>query len=118
MEGDAKVISECSENNEENLSYSGIILAEAYSLASKFHYFKSQHVLRCCIVVADKLAALAENCDSQVWSNEIPDCIREIPCNDVLWLNEFILHKFFKKKKLIKKSYSFIRRVNQLCCSH
>ena len=41
LEGDAKNVFDSFESSEEDLSPTGIILADAYSIASWFHFFKA-----------------------------------------------------------------------------
>ena len=66
VKGDARLIFESFNNNEENLSYTGSTLSEAYGLASRFYFFKSQFVPRMCDAIADNLARIARREGSQV----------------------------------------------------
>ena len=59
LEGDAKIILENFESNSAILSDNGLILANAYKLASRFSYFEAQFVPRTYNIIVDKLAKLA-----------------------------------------------------------
>ena len=78
LEGDAKDVLDSFEQSSNMLSHNGIILSKAYSIAANFSFFKAQFIPRCCNLVADKLAKLARNGDTQIWANEPPSCIMDV----------------------------------------
>ena len=61
-----------------DLSHNWLILLEAYRLALGLNYFKAQCIPRCCNMVADRLARLAKDWDTKVWTNEAVSYIKEI----------------------------------------
>ena len=61
LEGNAKVVLESFERNSAILSHVGLILADAYRLASGFRYFKAQFVPTDYNIITDKLAEVAKN---------------------------------------------------------
>ena len=65
-------------SNSSDLSQNGLILLEAYRLALGVTYFKAQYTPRCCNIVANRIARLAKEGDTRVWTNEASSCIIDI----------------------------------------
>ena len=78
LEGDAKLILDSFEESSLDLSHNGTILAYAYSLATRFNFFKANFVPRRCNIVVDKLVGLANVWDNQIWTDEAPTCILDV----------------------------------------
>ena len=86
LEVDAKIVLESFKHSSINLSHKGIILTEAYSIASNFRFFKTQFVPRYYNLVANKLANLARVRDNQVWTSKAPSCILDVLALEVVGL--------------------------------
>ena len=78
LEGDAKLVLESFDKSTSILTHNGLILSEAYNLASRFTYFKAQYIPRSGNLVADKLAKLAKTREYQMWVNVPPICILDV----------------------------------------
>ena len=83
LERDATFVIESFEQSSLNLSHNGVILIEAFGIASSFSFFRAQYVPRCCNLVADKIANLARIRDNQIWTNEPPTCIMDVQAHKV-----------------------------------
>ena len=65
-------------SNSNDLSHSGLILIEAFRLALRLNYFKAQYILKCCNSIIDRLAKLAKDWDTTVWTMEASSCIKDM----------------------------------------
>lgn len=84
LEGDATTIFESFNYNEEDLSYTRIILSKAYGFASRFYFSKAQFMPKSSNSVADKLFKLAKDMGSQLWLNGTLPCITDVLALHVL----------------------------------
>ena len=69
VEGDTQLTFDSFEQNEQDLSHTGLVLADAY---------KTHYVPRDCNFVANKLAKLAKVWNDQKWLDEAPRCFQDI----------------------------------------
>ena len=63
------------DRDSEDLSYDGLAMTEMFERACKFYFFKAQYVNRRCNRVANCLASLARDLNSEEWRKSAPTCI-------------------------------------------
>ena len=71
LQGDALTVLQSFEQSLVNLYHNGIILIEAYGIASNFSFFKFQFIPTCCNLVADNLASLDRVRNNQIYIMDV-----------------------------------------------